>query len=541
VTKDFRNNLKSIFRLALILSFPLLVITVLGWFVMPHIIGYLREVIAFACLTIVFIGFILQFKSNKLRKIVLMTLWFLLLVLAFVKVSFYFNYGVKLSASALFVIFETNGSEASDFLSNYFDYKVYSLVALFVALFLISLSILKVEKDKNLFFSRKIRLLSVIILLFAGFIIHKKFINENLVLTGIHSYKEYLTAKANLKETLAIQDPKYISNVTAKDEQQTYVVVIGESTSNWHMQLYGYNRETNPLLSEIKDELLVFENVITPNVHTILALDKILTFSDFIKPNTKNNASIVQLANKAGFETFWISNQRPVGLHESIPTIIGNAAKHKKFISTDNYNYDIYDESLLPYIETALQNSAKKKIIFIHLMGTHATYSKRYPSAFNFFEGETNTSFKHSKSRKSINEYDNAIRYNDFVIREVIEKVRSLNDISYVVYFSDHGDEVFDTFDFLGHNEYHGSRPMYEIPFIVWLSDKYKKNNINLATIENLIKRQYILEDFIHSFSEISAITFDKFNPEKSIFNQNFKKKKRIVKKGEDYDLRLIK
>lgn len=304
------------------------------------------------------------------------------------------------------------------------------------------------------------------------------------------------------------------------------------------MQLYGYNRVTNPLLTKIKKELFVFDSVITPNVHTIVALDKILTLSDFSEPNKKKNASIVQLANKAGFKTFWVSNQKPVGLHESIPTIIGSAAQHKAFISSKNSDDNIYDQALFPHLEEALNNTAHKKIIFLHLIGTHSRYKRRYPKTYNIFTTQTNTAFKHAKSKKIINEYDNAILYNDFVLNEIITRVKSKNEESYVVYLSDHGDDVFDTFDFVGHNEYHATRPMYEIPFIAWFSKKYIANNTRLFSIADLAKRPYVLDDFIHTFSEISNITFDAFNAEKSIFNSNFKKKQRLIKKGEDYDKR---
>lgn len=526
------------FRLTLILSFPLILVIIIGWFIIPYTSAYLKEIIAFGCLTIILIALSLQFRNSKRRLFVFIFFSFLLSLLAFIKLSFYVNYGTKLSASVLFVIFETNGNEASDFLSNYFNLEIIGLAILLIVSLFLSSFYLRSNTIQNFKIPKLIKLFSLIMMAISAFCIYYRLSNENLFLTSLYSYKDYIIAKANLKETLAKQDTKNIANVIALENEQTYVIVIGESTTNWHMQLYGYERETNPLLSEIKNELLVFDSVITPNVHTIVALDKILTLSDYNEPNKKNNASIVQLANKAGFETFWISNQKPVGFHESIPTIIGNAAKHKNFIATDNYGYDIYDESLIPFFENALNNPAHKKLIFLHLIGTHSSYKRRYPNAFNIFKDETNTAFKHSKSKRIINEYDNAIRYNDFIVREIIEKVRSKNENSYVVYFSDHGDEVYDTFDFVGHNEYHGTQPMYEIPFMVWFSNKYKTSNTKFSNIENLTKRPYVLEDFIHSFSEISNITFDTFDPKKSIFNNNFKKKQRLVKKGEDYDKR---
>ncbi|MFK5982915.1 MAG: sulfatase-like hydrolase/transferase [Flavobacteriaceae bacterium] len=369
------------------------------------------------------------------------------------------------------------------------------------------------------------------------FIIQWKFKQENFLFAITKSFKEYKETKELLKNNLAKPESDYLTNVIGLSEPQTYVVVVGESTSSWHMQLYGYGRKTNPQLTEIRKELFVFKDVITPNVHTITAIEKILTLSDAKNVNKKNNGSVIQLANQAGFKTYWISNQKPVGYYESIPTLIGSAATSKQFIATDNYNYDIYDESLLPYIEKALDEKQSKKVIFIQLIGTHVSYHKRYPEKYNVFKDEfIDPKFKNKNSIKFVNTYDNAVLYNDYIVRSIIEKVRKKDINSYVLYFSDHGDEVFDTMDFIGHNEYHGTKPMYEVPFVLWVSDKYKKNNPSFLNINSMLDRRYSLENFIHSFSDLSLIKFDSLNLSKSVFNSNFIYQPRIIKKNQNYD-----
>ncbi|OIQ22343.1 sulfatase-like hydrolase/transferase [Lacinutrix sp. MedPE-SW] len=537
--KHLFKQIQSILSLVCLLSLPLLVIIVLGWFVMPFTYVYLKEVIAFGFLTAIFSSIFLFFKSEKLRKWYLLFSVILLSVLAVIKLSFYINYGVKISSSILFVIFETNRSEASDFLSNYFNVKIIGLILFFIALVGFSVVFLKQKKLKNLQFSFPIKALGLVSILIALFFIFTRFNNENLLYTTITSYEDYTIAKANLKAALAKENTKTITVTNTLNIPQTYVVVIGESTSSWHMQLYGYDRETNPKLKAIEKELVVFDSVITPNVHTIVALEKILTLADYNAPKLKDNASIVQLANNAGFETFWISNQKPVGLHESIPTLIGNAAKNKNFVTTEHSAYNIYDEALLPYLKKALDDKAKKKMIFLHLIGNHSAYKRRYPEQFNKFKNnKKNTKANNIDALESINFYDNATLYNDYIIREVIEAVRAKNTNSFVLYLSDHGDEVFDTISLVGHNEFHATRPMYEVPFIVWFSKAYKSSNKDLFTIKGLKNRPYMLDDFFHSFSDLSRINFEGFNPEKSIFNKRFKKKERLIKKGINYDKR---
>lgn len=467
----------------------------------------------------------------------------LLSCLAFVKLSFYYHYTVKLSVSALFVIFETNAEESSEFLSYYIDAFVLGLAGvIFIPWIGLLPSILK--RKLKIISINKMNLILWKIALFLGIIgsaliIHKKFSDQNIIYTSIASYSEYQDTKENLKKTLAKKESEVIQVTSSLDTPQTYIVIIGESTSRWHMQLYGYERETNPLLSEIKNELAAFDNVITPNVHTILALDKILTLSDYDTPNKQENASIVQLANQAGFTTYWLSNQRPVGMHESVATIIGNAANQKFYLATDNYNSTIYDEVVLPKLEDILLQKNSKKMIFIHLIGTHSDYKKRYPIQFDYFnESPPKTEFSNESNEHIINEYDNAVRYNDYIIRNIIEQVRKENTSSYVIYFSDHGDEVYDTIDLMGHNEYFATKPMYEIPFIVWLSPIFKEQNPKFKELKSIEDRKYNLEDFIFSFSDLSNIDFNLKDYTRSIFNPKFLARKRWIKKQEDYDKR---
>lgn len=522
--------------------YPLIVVAIVGWFLIPYTKPFLKEVIAFGLLSSIFLCFALLFKNLKIRGIVSVLLTFILSTLAFTKLSFYYHYGVKLSASALFVIFETNATESAEFLNYYLNNFTFLLATvLFVPWLVFSwVSLSQSNSSKIEILNLKwIQVGIVSWIIIAGFIIHKKFDEFNIIYTGFSSYSEYQETKKILQNTLALNESNYIDVESSLSEEQTYIVVIGESTSTWHMQLYGYNRETNPLLTEIKDDLIVFSDVITPNVHTILALDKILTLSDFDNPNAKENASLVQMANQAGFTTYWISNQRPVGLHESMSTIIGNAADHAYFLATDNYNSTIYDDIILPKLNTVLDQPDKKKMVFIHLIGTHSDYKKRYPDSFKKFSGKNErTLIQNSKAEKIVNEYDNAVLFNDYIVRNIIEAARKENKMSYVIYFSDHGDEVFDTMDLMGHNEYHATKPMHEVPLILWMSNKYKSKNPISKEWNQYVDRKYNLEDFIHSFSDLSEIKFNLYDSTRSIFNSSYQKRIRWIKKDEDFDNR---
>ena len=538
--------IRALVKLSLFIFYPLINFIIIGWFLIPFIAGYFKEILGFSLFSILFFIIFLLIKKTIIKKWWLFFSLLILNTIVFIKLSFYYLFGVKITSSAIFVVLETNLTESSEFLSTYINALNVILLIVLVLPVLFLIWSIYANKKYSLFLqniwalkikSIPIKIILVLIFLTSVFGINWKFKNENFLFTSINSYKEYQFTKKLLKNNLAKEKSEHLNNVENTTDPQTYVVIIGESTSKWHLQLYGYQRKTNPLLSEIKSELFVFNDVITPNVHTITALEKILTLSDIENPNKKLNASVVQLANQAGFETYWISNQKPVGLYESIPTLIGSAAKNKNFIATDNYNYNIYDEDLLPYFDKALNETKSKKIIFIHLIGTHNNYYNRYPENFNIYKNEfSDIPFKHKKSIEIVNTYDNAILYNDFIVRSIIDKVKNENLNSYVMYFSDHGDEVYDTMDFMGHNEYHGTKPMYDIPFILWLSKKYKIKNPEFNKLHTMLDKKYSLENFIYSFSEISNIKFDSLNLSKSLFNKDFIYRPRIIKNAINYD-----
>lgn len=509
-----------------------------GYFSIPSH-NYLKEIAAFGVMTFA-ISLAYSIVTPVKASRYLNTLGYLFLAFfAFIKLSFYLQYGVSISSSALYVIFETNSGEASDFLSNYFKNTTYALLIVLVSPFYFLLKEL-FRKKKCQHTPRK-KSFPYKILLLAGvlgcvYIIYKKFRTQNIPYATFTTWDDYLAAKKQLKDALAIPTSTAFKSVKSKDMPQTYVVVVGESTSRWHMQLYGYDRETNPQLTQIKDELVVLDSVITPHVHTITALDKIFTLSTNSTIAPVRKGSIIQLANMAGFNTYWISNQKPVGIYESIPTIIGSAAKHTRFLATDDYNYSIYDGAILPVVANILKDTTtSKKIIFVHLIGTHVRYDKRYPKAFDIFKTPyKGLKFKHEKAITQTNTYDNATLYNDTIIRALIETLREENGYSYLAYFSDHGDEVYDTMDFLGHNEYHGTRPMFEVPLLFWFSKKYK--NANGTFTKNTANRKYSLSDFPHTFASLSHINFEGYDATRNVLDSTFIVRKRIIKDSVDYD-----
>ncbi|HCS25859.1 MAG TPA: hypothetical protein DIW43_00290, partial [Spongiibacteraceae bacterium] len=119
-------------------------------------------------------------------------------------------------------------------------------------------------------------------------------------------------------------------------------------------------------------------------------------------------------------------------------------------------NAEAHDGAVLQPFAEALKSSTAKKMIVVHLLGTHRKYNYRYPEEFEHFAGtEHMPDWLDSTQADEYNSYDNAVRYNDFVIAEIIHLLENVGEPAVMAYLSDHGEEVYDTArnPFSGRNE----------------------------------------------------------------------------------------
>ena len=118
------------------------------------------------------------------------------------------------------------------------------------------------------------------------------------------------TASVEYKETS--KDFRFYAKCSFEDkEPETLVLVIGETARADNFQLYGYGRETNPLLSKT-DGLSVFRHVLSQSNTTHKSVPMLLAAA-----SAENHArlyrekSLITAFREAGFHTSFISNQQP--------------------------------------------------------------------------------------------------------------------------------------------------------------------------------------------------------------------------------------
>jgi glucan phosphoethanolaminetransferase (alkaline phosphatase superfamily) len=273
---------------------------------------------------------------------------------------------------------------------------------------------------------------------------------------------------SKLAEQIYKADLHYPALTASDTGIENYVVIVGESARRSNMQLYGFGLDTTPVASAFRHNALVFKHAIAPASATVLAVPMILSKADpdnFTANELADN--ILRVANEAGFYTEWISAQGNSGKSNNYVVAIASLSQKAQWISTN------YDEELLPALDKAL-TVAGRKLIVLHINGSHEMACIRYPASADYFH----TQDKYEDC------YNNAIRYTDHVIGEVVKRLN--NSASALLYFSDHGLEKNPGLEsHYMHGSRNPSKEAYDVPQFIWYSPSALANKPRrLGTVE---------------------------------------------------------
>lgn len=315
---------------------------------------------------------------------------------------------------------------------------------------------------------------------------------------------------------------KDIVSSIGKDESETYVVVIGESSNSMHHHYCGYPRETNEFTDALGDALLRFRGVRSPFAQTIPALEKTITFADSEHPDyVWTKGSIVDYFHDAGFETYWLSNQYALD-DTALTAMTAHADVNKcyNFSGMKRFEKAGLDGELLPDFERFIRAGKTKKILFLHLIGSHSAYVNRYPDSFRHFEGQVPGRNLPPAKAQMLNAYDDSIRYTDWVVSELVRQLKEIGGASYLLYFSDHGEDIFDTTEdkVMGHSQI-ANLPMTSVPFQLWVSPRLDELRPDIRQRAKPQADGYSLQDAIHTILDISSLSSPEYDKAKSILN----------------------
>ena len=291
------------------------------------------------------------------------------------------------------------------------------------------------------------------------------------------------------------------------DDKAVVVLVIGESARKANFQLYGYNRDTNPLLSKIQD-LKVYEAT-SCATYTTAGTKAILESQD--------SGDLYELlpnyAFRTGVDVSWRTTnwgEPPIHIDEYLTDDeIGN--QHPDVDKA-------YDGILFTGIRQRIESSKSNKVLIIlHTSTSHGPkYADKYPKDFEVYkpvaknveEGEKNVGLL-------VNAYDNTIRYTDFLLDNLISTLRAMTDWkSAMIFISDHGESLGENKMFM-----HGlpmklaPKEQYEIPFLVWTSGDFRDYKAK-DELPAVLEQHYIF----HSVLNLLSINSPAYNKDFDIF-----------------------
>jgi len=281
----------------------------------------------------------------------------------------------------------------------------------------------------------------------------------------VYSISECIAA-AN-RPAVVRQYPKLVS--AEVPDSLVVVAVIGEAARADHMQLNGYPRMTNPLLSQ-DSHTVSLPHIYSQYTNTNGSVPHLLTRADSAHTDyAYTEHSFVSLFHQTGFHTVWLSNKNQTkpfrDFMEEADTIEYTAAARAQSLYAK-----WLDGDMLPLMDTYL-GQQPRQLFVLHTMGSHWLYDTHVSDDLFLFQPVvSNRDVRQNSQEQIINSYDNTMVYLDAFLYDIISRVRDYPAI--LLYLSDHGESLGEGGRYL-HAQVNAEEENYPAA-LVWYSDKYQ-------------------------------------------------------------------
>jgi glucan phosphoethanolaminetransferase (alkaline phosphatase superfamily) len=306
------------------------------------------------------------------------------------------------------------------------------------------------------------------------------------------------------------------------DQKEVYVFVIGETSRADNWQLFGYNRPTNPRLSQ-RSNLTAFAHTMSEINTTHKSVPMLMSYlnSENFGDSVAHSRSIFAAFNDCNYATAFFSNQRR---NHSYIDYYGEEAKTTVFLTDDGEvkpDLNLVD-ALRNYLTSA---SAKKIFVVLHTYGSHFEYRNRYSADMAYFKPEACSDATVENRAQLVNAYDNTIRYTDAVLDGVISVLSWLRVPAAMLYTSDHGEDIYD--DARRRFLHSSPVPTYwqlHVPLLVWLSPEYVAAYpaAQVALMRNADKDVSSTTSAFHTILDIAGMQSPYFNPTRSLISDSY-------------------
>ncbi len=422
---------------------------------------------------------------------------FLCIAIPFLQAVYFFIYQHCLTPASLMALYLTNLDESIDFMEAMLGIPAIIGILLTLLLFLYlcyrgnlrqahHLSLIALTNRKRAL----LLLLSLILGIYIPFFIFPATsiaLSWHEVSAYVAQTQEYNVCHDEHFAALKLTAPEF---VLAKKVPGTVIVVIGESASRTFMKAYtpSFPYNNTPWLTACIDDpnFVVFRHAYSCWSQTVPVLQRALTEqSQYNDKEFYNSTSLIDVAKKAGYETYWFSNQGRYGEYDSAITLVAKTADHAEWVDDSYLFTEKYDENLLTYLLDI--DKTKNNFIVLHIMGSHIYYNNRYPASFNRWVNTAGGAATNAES------YANSILYTDDNLRRIFEYARDYLNLQAMIYFSDHGEDLE-----ISHNPDVFNFHMVRIPMFIYISPKYQSAEPNVLATLKSHEQYYFTNDMIY-------------------------------------------
>ena len=335
------------------------------------------------------------------------------------------------------------------------------------------------------------------------------------------------------------------------------VLIIGESYSRSHCQLYGYDVKDTPRQRKLERRGLLtkFDDVVSCWNLTSFVFKNVLSMHVVgEKGEWCDYPLFPELFRKAGYKVTFLTNQFLPEAKQAVYDFSGgfflnNPTLSKAQFDVRNTQLHPFDDGLLADYDRFLKDGKidlkGHNLIIFHLIGQHVSYNTRFPRDRHKFTADDYTERRPdigNGRRRMIANYDNACLYNDSIVDQIVKRFANKNAI--VIYMPDHGEEIYEP----GRNivcRNHSAEvdwPLahyeFEVPFWIYCSHRYALAHPQVfKAIKDAKGKRFMTDALPHMLVWLAGISTKSYHPQYNLLSPDYNEMRpRILKGTADYD-----
>lgn len=339
----------------------------------------------------------------------------------------------------------------------------------------------------------------------------------------------------------------------------TIVLIIGESYSKAHCQLYGYPQKDTPRQKKLERSgwLTKFNDVVSCWNLTSFVFKNVLSMHVVgQKGEWCDYPLFPELFRKAGYKVTFLTNQFLLAAGQAVYDFSGGFFLNDPVLSKAQFDLrntqlHPFDDGLLSDYDAFLKEGKidlkGRNLIIFHLIGQHVSYNTRYPKDRAKWKADDYKVLRPDLAgdqyrRRMIAEYDNACLYNDSIVTQIVKRFENKDAI--IVYMPDHGEEIYEPGrDILCRNhaaavDWPLAHYEFEVPFWIWCSRKYAHREPEVfKAVKDAKNRRFMTDALPHMLVWLAGIQSRDYHAEYNLLSPEYDETRpRILKNSVDYD-----